>query len=62
MGIWANGLRVGRWVIPPASGPMEFTYDTAWVASEEGHDRSPSRSLNLDGMPLRGEKVGFFFC
>jgi serine/threonine-protein kinase HipA len=60
LGVWANGLRVGRWIIP-ASGPMEFSYDTAWVASKEARPLSLSLPINLDGLPLKGEKVGFFF-
>lgn len=60
MGAWTNGSLVGRWVIP-ASGPMEFTYDTAWVASDEARPLSLSLPMNLDGVPLKGEKVGFFF-
>jgi serine/threonine-protein kinase HipA len=60
LGIWANGLRVGRWVIP-ASGPMELSYDPSWVASEEARPLSLSLPINLDGVPIKGEKVGFFF-
>lgn len=60
LGIWANGLRVGRWVIP-ANGPMELSYDPTWVASEEARPLSLSLPINLDGVPLKGEKVGFFF-
>lgn len=60
LGIWANGLRVGRWVIP-ANGPMELTYDPEWVASEEARPLSLSLPINLDGVPLKGDKVGFFF-
>ncbi len=60
LGIWANGLRVGRWVVP-ASGPMELSYDPAWVASEEARPLSLSLPINLDGVPIKGEKVGFFF-
>jgi serine/threonine-protein kinase HipA len=60
LGVWANGQRVGRWVIP-ASGPMELTYDAAWVASDEARPLSLSLPINLDGRPLTGDKVGFFF-
>jgi serine/threonine-protein kinase HipA len=58
--IWANGLRVGRWLIP-ASGPMELAYDAAWVASDQARPLSLSLPMNLDGLPLKGDKVGFFF-
>lgn len=60
LGIWANGLRVGRWVVP-ATGPMELSYDQSWVASEEGRPLSLSLPINLDGVPIKGDKVGFFF-
>ena len=49
LGVWANGLRVGRWSIP-AHGPMEFSYDAAWVASEEARPLSLSLPINLDGL------------
>ena len=40
---------------------MEFTYDAGWVASAEARPISLSLPINLDGQPLKGEKVGFFF-
>src|SRR5579859_6990361 len=40
---------------------MEFTYDPAWVGSEEARPISLSLPINLDGNPLTGERVGFFF-
>ena len=60
LGIWANGIRVGRWVVP-ATGAMELSYDATWVASEQARPVSLSLPLNLDGVPIKGEKVGFFF-
>jgi len=60
LGVWANGLRVGRWVVP-ASGPMEFAYDPTWVSSEEARPLSLSLPINLDNLPLTGEKVHSFF-
>jgi len=60
LGVWTNGIRVGRWLIP-ASGPMSFAYDSSWVSSEEARPLSLSLPMNLDGMPIQGEKVGFFF-
>jgi serine/threonine-protein kinase HipA len=60
LGVWANGLHVGRWTIP-ANGAMEFSYDPAWVASDEARPLSLSLPINLDGLPLKGDKVGFFF-
>ena len=60
LAVWANGLRVGRWLIP-ASGPMEFSYDPAWVESKEARPLSLSLPIDLDGLPVKGEKVGFYF-
>lgn len=60
LGVWANGLRVGRWLIP-VRGPMEFSYDPAWIAADEARPLSLSLPMNLDGLPLKGERVGFFF-
>ena len=60
LAVWANGLRVGRWLIP-ASGPMEFSYDPGWIASDEARPISLSLPINLDGEPIKGERVGFFF-
>lgn len=58
--VWANGQRVGRWVIP-TRGAMEFTYDAAWVASKQARPLSLSLPINFDETPLRGDAVGFFF-
>lgn len=58
--LWANGLRVGRWRIP-TRGAMELTYDPTWVGSPYGRPISLSLPMNLDGQPLRGERVGFYF-
>jgi serine/threonine-protein kinase HipA len=60
LGIWANGIRVGRWTVP-AAGPMELSYDPAWVASAEARPLSLSLPINLDGVPIKGDRVGFFF-
>jgi serine/threonine-protein kinase HipA len=40
---------------------MEFTYDPSWVASSGARPLSLSLPINLDGLPIKGEKVGFFF-
>jgi serine/threonine-protein kinase HipA len=40
---------------------MEFAYDATWVESEESRPLSLSLPINLDGLPLKGDKVGFFF-
>jgi serine/threonine-protein kinase HipA len=40
---------------------MELSYDPSWVASEEARPLSLSLPINLDGVPIKGEKVGFFF-
>jgi serine/threonine-protein kinase HipA len=60
LAVWANGQRVGRWVIP-TSGAMELTYDPTWIESKEARPLSLSLPINFDGTPLQGDKVGFFF-
>jgi serine/threonine-protein kinase HipA len=40
---------------------MEFSYDARWVESKEARPLSLSLPINLDGQPLKGEKVDFFF-
>ncbi len=40
---------------------MELSYDPAWVASPEGRPLSLSLPINLDGAPLKGERIGSFF-
>ncbi|HTB75678.1 MAG TPA: type II toxin-antitoxin system HipA family toxin [Polyangiaceae bacterium] len=60
LGVWANGRRVGQWLLP-TSGPTEFSYDAGWVESQEGRPISLSLPINLDGQPLKGEKVNSFF-
>jgi len=58
--VWMNGLLVGQWRLP-AHGPMEFAYDTAWLAAPERRPLSLSLPMNFDGVPLRGERVGNYF-
>jgi serine/threonine-protein kinase HipA len=40
---------------------MEFSYDARWVQSNEARPLSLSLPINLDGQPLKGEKVDSFF-
>jgi serine/threonine-protein kinase HipA len=40
---------------------MELSYDPAWVASAEARPLSLSLPVNLDGLPIKGDRVGFFF-
>lgn len=58
--VWINGIRVARWAIP-TRGAMELVYDPAWVASAEGRPLSLSLPMNAEGVPLRGDRVAFFF-
>jgi serine/threonine-protein kinase HipA len=60
LALWANGQRVGRWLIP-TSGPMQLSYDASWLTSDEARPISLSLPLNLDGEPIKGERVGYFF-
>jgi serine/threonine-protein kinase HipA len=58
--VWANGQRVGRWLIP-TSGPMEFLYDATWTESPEARPLSLSLPINLDNLPIKGDKAGLYF-
>ena len=40
---------------------MEFHSAPDWVASDQARPLSLSLPMNLDGLPIKGEKVGFFF-
>jgi serine/threonine-protein kinase HipA len=40
---------------------MEFSYDRDWVESKEARPISLSLPMNLDGQPLKGQRVGYFF-
>src|SRR5689334_260780 len=40
---------------------MELSYDPSWIGSPEGRPLSLSLPINLDGQPLKGDKIGFFF-
>jgi serine/threonine-protein kinase HipA len=40
---------------------MEFSYDRDWVTSKEARPISLSLPMNLDGQPLKGQRVGYFF-
>jgi serine/threonine-protein kinase HipA len=60
LAVFANGLRVARWTLT-ARGPMELVYEPEWLASPEARPLSLSLPLNFDGVPLRGDRVGFFF-
>ena len=43
---------------PP--GPYA-NYYPSWIAAAEARPLSLSLPINLDGIPLKGEKVGYFF-
>lgn len=58
--LWANGRRVGRWVLPK-SGPMELHYDPEWTSSDQARPISLSLPMNVDGVPLKGDAVASFF-
>ena len=40
---------------------MSFLYNPSWVSSQEARPLSLSLPMNVDGVPIQGEKVGFFF-
>ncbi|MFC5430581.1 type II toxin-antitoxin system HipA family toxin [Paraburkholderia denitrificans] len=60
LSIWANGERVGTWVVTP-SGDMELRYDAAWKQSAAGRPLSLSLPFGVGERPLRGERVNNYF-
>lgn len=60
LGIWANGLRVGDWILP-ARGEMELRYDAGWVASDVGRPLSLSLPFGAGSRPLKGTAVAHYF-
>ncbi|WP_211946555.1 type II toxin-antitoxin system HipA family toxin [Cupriavidus yeoncheonensis] len=60
LSVWANGLRVGIWRIPPHS-PMELQYDKDWMGSAAGRPLSLSLPFGVDDSPLKGARVRNYF-
>jgi serine/threonine-protein kinase HipA len=60
LGVWANGLRVGRWLVP-ARGASEFSYDESWVESAYGRPISLSLPMTFDAIPVKSQRVDFYF-
>lgn len=60
LGLWANGVRVGQWVLP-AQGPMELRYDPHWMASQAGRPLSLSLPFGVDDRPIKGSAVENYF-
>ncbi|MEX3820846.1 HipA N-terminal domain-containing protein, partial [Paraburkholderia sp. BR14262] len=60
LSIWANGERVGTWVMTSA-GDTELRYDDAWKRSAVGRPLSLSLPFGIGDVPLRGERVQHYF-
>jgi serine/threonine-protein kinase HipA len=60
LSIWSNGIRVGRWTIP-TRGAMELHYETEWIRADIGRPLSLSLPFNLQNLPIRGDKVAYYF-
>ncbi len=60
LSIWANGERVGTWIIP-ARGEMELRYATTWTRSSVGRPLSLSLPFGIDEAPLKGVRVQNYF-
>jgi serine/threonine-protein kinase HipA len=58
--VWINGHLAGEWRIP-TRGDMEFQYEPAWTASEEGRPLSLSLPMSLDNAPIKGRSVEYYF-
>ena len=59
LGIWMNGLRVGRWEIS-RTGAHSLVYDPGWLASEHVRPLSLSLPFTPD-LRVTGEVVENFF-
>jgi len=55
LGIWANGVRVGRWTLT-GRGDAELQYDPVWVNSDIGRPLSLSLPFTLENSPLKGPR------
>lgn len=60
LSIWANGERVGLWLMP-ATGAMELHYDASWQTSPTGRPLSLSLPFGVGDTPLKGEQVANYF-
>lgn len=60
LSVWANGERVGTWVIPVV-GEMELRYDASWRRSSAGRPLSLSLPFSVGDAPLKGERVENYF-
>lgn len=60
LSVWANGERVGTWRLPPR-GPMEFSYDTAWIGLPVGRPLSLSLPFTPGNMAHKGPRVLNYF-
>ncbi|MFM0483993.1 type II toxin-antitoxin system HipA family toxin [Paraburkholderia strydomiana] len=60
LSVWANGERVGVWRLP-ARGPMEFSYDAAWIGSAAGRPLSLSLPFMPGNIAHKGPRVLNYF-
>jgi serine/threonine-protein kinase HipA len=60
LSVWANGERVGVWRLP-ARGPMEFSYDAAWIGSPAGRPLSLSLPFMPGNIAHKGPRVLNYF-
>lgn len=60
LGIWANGVRVGRWRLSSRAA-MEFQYENSWLGSREAQPLSLSLPLPFDDTPYKGPVVEAYF-
>lgn len=60
LGVWMNGIRVGRWRVN-AQGTHEFNYEGTWLESEDARPISLSLPLAPADFAYRGKLVESFF-
>ncbi|MGF6774314.1 serine/threonine-protein kinase HipA [Paraburkholderia sp. GAS199] len=60
LSVWANGERIGVWRTP-TRGPMEFSYDPAWLGSPAARPLSLSLPFTPSNMAHKGSRVLNYF-
>lgn len=60
LGLWMNGVHVGRWELQPQVGDVLIYADT-WVAAPQGRPLSLSLPFTPDNAPHKGDTVRAYF-
>ncbi|CAG9167854.1 Serine/threonine-protein kinase toxin HipA [Cupriavidus laharis] len=60
LGLWMNGIHVGRWELQPQLGDV-LRYADTWVAAPQGRPLSLSLPFTPDNAPHKGDTVRAYF-